>query len=584
MCTPSSIRLVAIAGLWLALGSLPATAATYYVAPTGADNGPGTATQPWHSVATAAQRAYAGDLVVVQAGVYRESVALTRAGVSGAPIVLRGLPGAVLTSPDPSRSLSAFDFASQSAFITIQGFELGGGFAETVFLRPGSHDIELAGLHIHDNHTGIWIAGASNVFIHDCDIEHNYRTGIRMYDSAQRIRIVDTIAAYNDDGAGCDGASDGFNTDESVTDVMFERASAIGNSQDGFDLKGPNVTLLGATAANNGCTGVKVWAGGYLEDVVVQGHNVGVSAGAPDGVTTVLQNCTLAQNALGVRVLSSAQIMLIRNSIVSGDGKAVSYEAPAQLIEHHNIFYRPRSTDRLIVYIQGTAQTLYSGDDVNNARWQRASGQGQGTVAVDPKLDAASGEPGAGSPALDCGDPSGSPAVDRVGMPRPQGIGIDRGAFERAAGNPTLLVQSVTLRGDRTGSGRVRLLARVADQPALRFDPRRDEVTISMRSAGGEVAAVTVPPSAWTASRAAPRLFIGNSSGRLQELKLMVDGSGVRLWVSTAAADLWACDGAALTITVQLGMTRASADMPMQAVGSVLTASARRQAPSLRRR
>ena len=187
------------------------------------------------------------------------------------------------------------------------------------------------------------------MFVHDCRIDRNYRTGIRIFAGARRVRIVDTSAERNDDGLGCDGASDGFNTDASVADITFERASAMGNSRDGFDLKAPNVTVLGAVARDNGCSGVKVWAGSYLENALLEGNDVGVNVGAPAGAATVLQNCTLLGNGLGVRALSSAQTVLIHNSIIAGEGKAISYAIPVELIEDHNMACTaPTPTERLI--------------------------------------------------------------------------------------------------------------------------------------------------------------------------------------------------------------------------------------------
>src|SRR5262249_47339342 len=149
-------------------------------------------------------------------------------------------------------------------------------FDESVYLRPGAHDIELSGLHIHDNGTGIWIAGAARVAVQDSVLDHNFRTGIRMFAGAHDISITDTRSVANDDGQGCDGASDGFNADTSTSNIRFERAAAVGNSNDGFDLKGGNVTLLESVAQDNGCAGVKLWAGGYVENLLVERSRTGV--------------------------------------------------------------------------------------------------------------------------------------------------------------------------------------------------------------------------------------------------------------------------------------------------------------------
>ncbi|HUI24875.1 MAG TPA: hypothetical protein VL403_02230 [Candidatus Kryptonia bacterium] len=161
-----------------------ARATTYYVSPSGSDRAAGSTIAPWKTINYAAGRAHAGDTVVVKAGVYRESVIVKRGGSASAPLTVRGLAGAALESPNGNLSLSAFDFNAGVAFVRLQNFELRGGFDETVFLRAGAHDIELASLIIHDNHTGIWVGGAYRVVIRDSFLHHNFRTGVRIFAGA----------------------------------------------------------------------------------------------------------------------------------------------------------------------------------------------------------------------------------------------------------------------------------------------------------------------------------------------------------------------------------------------------------------
>src|SRR5688500_1303986 len=63
--------------------------ATYYVAPGGSDAAVGSLEQPLGTIQQAADRAAAGDTVLIRGGVYRETVTLPRSGSAGAPITLR---------------------------------------------------------------------------------------------------------------------------------------------------------------------------------------------------------------------------------------------------------------------------------------------------------------------------------------------------------------------------------------------------------------------------------------------------------------------------------------------------------------
>ncbi len=85
--------------LLLADLTITAHAATYVVAPTGSDAGPGTAARPFQNINKAAQVAGAGDTVIVQAGIYHEAVSLRKSGTSTAPIKFVAQPaGSVVVS------------------------------------------------------------------------------------------------------------------------------------------------------------------------------------------------------------------------------------------------------------------------------------------------------------------------------------------------------------------------------------------------------------------------------------------------------------------------------------------------------
>jgi hypothetical protein len=542
---------------------LAATGAVYYVAVKGEDGNPGSEVLPWGSIGRAATQAQAGDLVVVEPGTYQEAVVLARSGAADAPIVFRGLPGAALVSPDSTQSYSAFDVGTDVSYIILQGFDLGGGFAETVFVRPGAHHIELAGLHIHDNHTGIWISGASDVFVHDAVLERNYRTGLRIFGGARRVHVADSRSEANDDGLGCNGESDGFNADDSTSDISFERVSAVGNSQDGFDVQTPSSSLRQAMAQDNGCSGVKLAAGGFVENSLIEGSRTGMTIAGLPPATTVVQNCTVSQNDLGVRALGPGCSLVMRNSIITGPAKALSYAAGVELIEHHNIFYRPVPSERLIARMDANGETLFSGDDVNDGVWQAASGQGQDTLARDPGFEPGSCEPGADSIAVDSGDQSGSPAVDLVGTVRPVGDGVDRGAFERVTDLPNLRLRRLVLRGRPTGTGIARLDADVSLPAQLQFNPLLDAVSVSIRGSRGEAVHLDLPSRRRTQVARSDGKWVewsgADTLGHAEHFRLNVSPDRVRVWLSARDAEMWTVDGTQVSVTIELGGLRATA-------------------------
>ena len=68
-------------------------ATTYFVAPSGDDARLGTREEPLRTISAAADKAVAGDTVLVLEGVYRERVTPPRGGSEGKPIIYRGEPG-----------------------------------------------------------------------------------------------------------------------------------------------------------------------------------------------------------------------------------------------------------------------------------------------------------------------------------------------------------------------------------------------------------------------------------------------------------------------------------------------------------
>jgi hypothetical protein len=534
--------------MWLLLAR-PLAAAVLFVDPNGADGNPGTQAQPLRSVGAAVARTQGGDVVVVRPGVYRESVVLDRAGAPGSEIVLRGLPGAILESPDPAQSVSAFDVDGSAAHVVIEGFELRGGFAETVFLRSGAHDIELAGLYVHDNRTGVWIGGARDVTVRDCVIEHNHRTGVRIFAGARRVHVLDTRAEANDDGLGCQGDSDGVNADASTADVILERVTAAGNSEDGFDLQTPSATVLQSVARDNGCSGVKLAAGGYVENVLVERNATGVNISGTAGQITIVQSSTLLDNALGLRAIGGGYTVQLLDSIVAGPGKALSYAATVALTEAFNLLYRPLAKDRLIVRVDGVDELRYSGNDVNDGRWHAESGQGQGTLYGEPRLAPDSCEPLEDSPAVDSGGGRTMPGVDLVGTFRPAGLGIDRGAVERVPAPPTLRILRSVARPAPDGAGRVSLHLEVRLPSGVRFDAATEPLIVAARGARGEAVRVDTPPPASAAAHRTSR----------SRLRFVNDGARVRLWLTAEPAQLWTVDGGQIALTVALGRMRVTA-------------------------
>jgi parallel beta-helix repeat protein len=379
------------------LVSVPAFPTTYVVDPAGDDVNRGDVTAPWRTIQHAASTMSPGDTVTIHPGTYRESVNVSRGGASNSPITFTADPGAVLVSPDPSASREAFNVLGDVSFVTLQGIEATGGFDETIFLRSGSHDISIEGCDLHHNHAGIILGDAYNVTVQGCALHDNSGLGMRIAGTSHGVTVSDTDSFRNGDLTVCSPIVDGFAAAETTQDITLRGTRAYRNGGDGYDLKGDQIVLEGIQSFDNACTGVKLWQSGLVQNCVVYGNERGMGIGSLLGSTTVsIINCTIAYNdGVGIDLYAaptagtSYSVDLV-NNIIASDFKAIQYNRKVRLSENHNIFFRTSLYDSVLAPTTGRR---FSDHDVNLGVWARRSGQGQGTLAVDPLfVDPANGD------------------------------------------------------------------------------------------------------------------------------------------------------------------------------------------------
>lgn len=425
------------------LNASPALPMTYHVDPSGADANDGSEAAPWRTIQHAANQVMGGDTVRIHSGTYRESVVFSTSGLPGSPIVFEAETGAVLESPDPAASLSALDVRAGVAYLVLRGIEARGGFHETILLRNGVHDVAVADCDVHDNRAGIWISGASGVEVSGCRIHHNTVHGLRVMGDSRDVTVRDTISEANDDGLGCAGDADGFVVEETSANVTFVDCRAAGNGEDGFDLQGDGMLLAGVESRDNACAGVKLYQNARVENSLVTGNLTGISTSsfynAP--IRIDIRNSTIADN-LGTQLLLRGAVggeseeplysVSVRNVIASGPGKALEALASVDLLEDHNIFFRPDTTSGLLVrHFADGSERRYSGQEINEGLWREESGQGEGTLAIEPRFqEGGSYCVAADDTAIDAGSGEDAPAVDRDGSSRPAGIASDIGPDE----------------------------------------------------------------------------------------------------------------------------------------------------------
>lgn len=413
--------------------------ATWYVAPNGFDQNSGTIEAPFRTVQRGIEALEPGDTLRIRPGNYLETVVIERGGSPGLPVSITADPGAIFVSPNPVASLSAVDVRGSAGHLVLEGIEATGGYHETLFLRPGAHDVTIRSCFVHGNRSGLWIAGAERVRVENCVFTQNSAHGVRIFQQSRDITLSGTQAVDNDDGLGCSGDADGFSVSSDSELVLFEDCTARENGEDGFDLQAP-ATVHRSVSVDNGCNGLKFFRGGAAERVLSARNQVGINStiAGPSPGGLVLNNCTVADNS-SQQVLvrnslapESTYPVRLHNSILSGSGKALEVHGNVLLEESFNLFFRPDTAGPIIVLPGPDGPLTFSGQAVNAGLYRRATGLGHGSYAMDPCFGPGSADYTLRetSPAIDLADPATSYSADLFHRARPAGLRGDLGAIE----------------------------------------------------------------------------------------------------------------------------------------------------------
>jgi Right handed beta helix region len=161
--------------------------ATYYVSPTGSDEGPGTLSQPFGSLQHAHDSARPGDTIYMRGGTYAltQGIRLTNDGTSQNPITVCNYPGETPVLDGSAMTRAGYQGVvltlESASFNHIKGLEITGAPESGLVIRNASHNNTIEGLDVHHNGRlsewegkGICLYGpASNNLLLNNDSHHN---------------------------------------------------------------------------------------------------------------------------------------------------------------------------------------------------------------------------------------------------------------------------------------------------------------------------------------------------------------------------------------------------------------------------
>jgi len=447
------------AGLILLWGTgLPAltSAETFFVsAATGSDSNPGTDSEPFSSIQRALEALAPGDDITIRAGRYSESPRLRNLNATAGDYTEisaeSGATVSIAALNDPERPEAAF-LIEDSSHIRLQGIRIDGSRRHGIGVFRSS-DIGLIGNTTYNTgQSGIRARYVNDILLDGNDVsravQRKFQESISLSNAdgfvirnnlvhdRPKSRSLQQRGGVGRGGEGIDvkdGSRNGKIHDNRVDGIEGK----LGIYVDAYDTDSFNIEIFDNVVTNSGCgfafsTENGTSTSGYLRDVKVYnnvsyGNRCGMYFGNHGG------DSSRADKTRRVENISVYNNTIVANGIASGGGGIdIANPNAAGLTIRNNLVVDNRSGQiRLTSGLRSLPpRTVIENNLVAGSR---------GAVPAGNNLK---GKPGllapsrgdfrltAGSAAIDAGLLLGAPAFDHRGVARPQGPGIDIGAFE----------------------------------------------------------------------------------------------------------------------------------------------------------
>lgn len=435
---------------------------THYAAPDGDDSADGTALQPWASVQFAVDSAKPGDVVCFREGIYRleEAAKITKSGTPETPIVFIAYPGEqpVLDGGGDIGELVIFkQGASHLRFsgFTLQNFRIWG-----IEVSGGNSYLHFDHLEIAGGETAIRFTYGDSaegppsegpveyITLEESLIHGSVYSAVDCTPGPCSNMIIRRVEVFD---TGLSGqsyyGSDGIEFARGYP-VLVEDCYVHDNGGDGIDLNSRDrdghatgVIVRRNRVVRNHLNGIKLWAGGRIENNIVWGQgNSAIWSGTFHSTLEIINN-TIAYN-MWDRVYSErnwavvvgypeeisepqVDLTLVNNIIAFntgpkvGDPTGIYLGSGVDLTEYHNLYFSSEDGEITAEFLdwEFTRQELIDG------RWSEQTKQGIGDLFEDPLFLPSWSETEmqvqTGSPVIDAGDNSLCPTEDALGNPRP---------------------------------------------------------------------------------------------------------------------------------------------------------------------
>ena len=455
-------------------------ACTYFVSPEGDDSGTGEDSKPWKSFVYAVDSSQPGDIVCFREGNYetKDTLRITSSGTPADPITIIAYPGERPVLDGDGEVPDLLVLAQSASNLRISGFTLRNFNSWGLSLDGENRNIHLDHLTVEGGEAGIHFTygdeglgppeggPVEHITLEDSLITNSEYTAIDCTPGPCNHMTFRRIEVY---GSGLTGESsfgaDGIAISRGYP-VLVEDCYIHDNGGDGIDLNSrdingyaEHVVVRRNRVVRNHQNGIKLWAGGLIENNLVWGQgNSALWLGTFHSRLEVVNN-TIAYNMWNptysgrnwafsagypeeIVALPEVELLLVNNIFAFNTGPEVGdptglYLGPGVTItEHHNLYFSYEEGEISAEYLdrEFTRQELVDGT------WTNSTGQGMGDLTDNPQF--LSGWPDVdlhlqpASPGIDAGDNEFCPTEDALGAFRPvdgnndSESDCDVGAFE----------------------------------------------------------------------------------------------------------------------------------------------------------
>ena len=435
----------------------------YFVSPDGDDNSPGSESQPWGSFQFAMDSAQPGNTICFRGGTYivDDTLQITQSGTAEAPIIFIAYPGERPVLDGGGEIPDLLLLGQGASYLRISGFMLRNFNSWGLSLDGENRHVQLDHLTVEGGEAGMHFTygdeelgppgggPVEHITLEDSLITNSEYTGVDCTPGPCNNMIFRHIEVY---GSGLGGeasfGADGLAISRGYP-VLVEDCYIHDNGGDGIDLNSRDidgyaegVIVRRNRVVRNYQNGIKLWAGGLIENNVVWGQgNSALWLGTFHSNLEVINN-TIAYNMWDpifsgrnwafsagypeeIVALPQVDLLLVNNIFAFNTGPDVGdptglYLGPGvKVTEHNNLYFSSEEGEITAEFLdrEFTRQELADGT------WTGSNGQGSSDLIDDPLF--ISGWPGVDlhlkptSPGIDAGDNDSCPTDDYLGNPRP---------------------------------------------------------------------------------------------------------------------------------------------------------------------